>query len=164
SFSPPGRYRRGRAYQTSVPGRRILWPRPRLYFVAALDSGCSSGVPRFTRFGPVVPDALVQGIEDDRVLRDHSSRRGARRRCCRWRDRERDPRVPAVGTVLCGKFTVVLQIEIALQVADRKDEAELRADADHLRLEAADPIAGATVATDLLVDVAHRSDLKLLGQ
>src|SRR6266481_3469703 len=26
-FSPPGRYRRGRAYQTSVPGRRILWPR-----------------------------------------------------------------------------------------------------------------------------------------
>src|SRR5262245_35653531 len=27
SFSPPGRYRRGRAYQTSVPGRRTLWPR-----------------------------------------------------------------------------------------------------------------------------------------
>jgi hypothetical protein len=26
-LQPRGRYRRGRAYQTSVPGRRILWPR-----------------------------------------------------------------------------------------------------------------------------------------
>jgi TRAP-type C4-dicarboxylate transport system substrate-binding protein len=31
-------------------------------------------------------------------------------------------------------------------------------------LEATDPIAGAAVATDLLIHVAHESDLKLLGQ
>jgi hypothetical protein len=31
-------------------------------------------------------------------------------------------------------------------------------------LEAAYPVAGAAVATDLLVHVAHESDLKLLGQ
>src|SRR5262249_11388522 len=34
----------------------------------------------------------------------------------------------------------------------------------HLRLKAADAIAGAAVAADLLVHIAHRSDLKLLGQ
>jgi hypothetical protein len=69
-----------------------------------------------------------------------------------------------VGTVLRGKLAVVLQIEIALQVADRKDETELRPDTGHLRLEATDAVAGAAVAADLLVHVAHHPDLKLLGQ
>jgi len=64
-----------------------------------------------------------------------------------------------VGTVLRGKLRVVLQIEIALQVADRKDEAELRANPDHLRLKAADAVAGAAVAADLLIDVAYRAKL-----
>jgi hypothetical protein len=40
----------------------------------------------------------------------------------------------------------------------------LGADADDLRLEAADAIAGAAVATDLFVDVADDSDLKPLRQ
>jgi NAD-dependent SIR2 family protein deacetylase len=25
-------------------------------------------MPKFTRYGPVVPDALVQGLEDDKVV------------------------------------------------------------------------------------------------
>src|SRR5262245_36110556 len=97
------------------------------------------------------------------LFRDHSSRwRG--RRGCRRRDRERDPGVPAVGTILRRELAVILQIEIALQVADRKDEAELRTSPEYLRLEAADAVAGTAVAADLPVDVAHRSDLELLGQ
>src|SRR6266508_711236 len=97
------------------------------------------------------------------LFRDHSSRRGARS-LFRRRDHEGDPGIPAIGAILRGELLVALQIDVALQVTDRKDEAELRADADHLRLEAADPIAGTAVATDLLVHVAHESDLKLLGQ
>src|SRR5215510_2091764 len=97
------------------------------------------------------------------LFRDHSCWRALAGRGCRRRDRECDPRIPAVGTVLRGKFVVVLQIEIALQVADRKDEAELRASPDHLRLKAADAVARAAVAADLLIDVAHRANLKLLG-
>ena len=42
--------------------------------------------------------------------------------------------------------------------------SELRADPNHPRLEAAHSIARAAVATDLLVDIAHQSGLKLLGQ
>src|SRR5262249_37427124 len=96
------------------------------------------------------------------LFRDHSSRRrGWRGR--RRRDRECDPSIPAVGTVLRGKLRVVLQIEIALQVADRKDEAELRTNANHLRLKTAHAVTGAAVAADLPVDVAHRAELKLLG-
>ncbi len=92
----------------------------------------------------------------NRLFRDHPARwRG--RRGCRRRNRERDPGVPAVGTVLRCKFAIILQIEIALQVADRKDEAVLRANPDHLRVKAADAVAGAAVAADLLVDIAHRS-------
>src|SRR5215831_4218096 len=51
-----------------------------------------------------------------------------------------------------------------LLIRQGNDEPELRADANHARLEAAHPIAGAAVATDLLVDIAHQSGLKLLGQ
>jgi hypothetical protein len=60
---------------------------------------------------------------------------------------------------------VAFQIEIALQlVIDREDVAELWANADDARLEAADPIAGAAVAADLLIDVAHEANLNLLGE
>ena len=59
-----------------------------------------------------------------------------------------------MGTVLRGKFAVILQIEIALKVPDRKDEAELRANPDDLRLKATHSVAGAAVAADLLIDVA----------
>ena len=40
----------------------------------------------------------------------------------------------------------------------------MRADANHPRLEAADVIAGATVAAELLIQVTDKADLPLLGQ
>jgi len=45
--------------------------------------------------------------------------------------------------------------------AQGNDEPELRTNADHARLEAAHAIAGAAVATDLLVDIANGTDKKL---
>jgi hypothetical protein len=42
------------------------------------------------------------------------------------------------------------------------DVAELWANAENALLEAADAIAGAAVAADFLIDVAHKADLNLL--
>src|SRR5262249_6278236 len=87
------------------------------------------------------------------LFRDHSSRRSARR-LFRWRDDEGHPGVPAVGPVVVGEFPVAFEIEVALRRgAQGNNDSELRTDADDLRLEAADAIAGATVAADLLVDI-----------
>src|SRR5262249_875628 len=95
------------------------------------------------------------------LFRDYSSRRGARR-LFRRRDHERHPGVPAVGPIVMGEFPVAFEIEIALRRgAQGNDDSELRADTDDLRLEAADAIAGATVAPDLLVDIANGTDKKL---
>src|SRR5262249_19227352 len=93
------------------------------------------------------------------LFRDHASRRGARR-LFRRRDHECDPGVPAVGPVLAGELPVAFEIEITLRGAAQGDDvSELRADADNLRLEAADAIAGA--ATQLSVDIANGTDKKL---
>jgi hypothetical protein len=51
--------------------------------------------------------------------------------------------------------------------AEKPDAGTLEsatADAGHLRLETANAVAGAAVATDFLVDIADHTDLKLLGQ
>src|SRR4029453_8529825 len=100
-------------------------------------------------------DRFIPGSRSrsDLSFRDHSSRRGARS-LFRRRDHEGDPGIPAVGAILRGELLVALQIDVALQVTDRKDEAQLRADADHLRLKAAHPIAGAAVAPNLLLQVS----------
>src|SRR5215831_9835095 len=98
------------------------------------------------------------------VIPNHSPRRGARR-LFRWRDHECDPGVPAVGPVLVGEFPVAFEIEVTLhRGAHRNDESELRSRADYLRLEAADAVAGAAVASKLSVHVANDADLELLGQ
>src|SRR5262249_45725525 len=63
------------------------------------------------------------------------------------------------------EFAVGLQVDISLHlVSDREEVADLRPDADHPRLEAADTIARAAVAADLLIEVAHEADLPLLAQ
>src|SRR5215510_3569188 len=90
------------------------------------------------------------------------------RRCCRLllrrRDREGEPDVPALRPVLGAEFLVALEVQIALKLgAERNDVADLRADAEHLRLEAADPVAGPAVAGELLVGVADEAELQLLG-
>src|SRR5260221_14154025 len=92
------------------------------------------------------------------------SRRGARR-LFRRRDHECDPGVPAVGPVLARQFPVAFEIEVALgRGAQGNNEPDLRAKTDHARLEAADPVASAAIATDLLVDIADGPDLNLRGQ
>src|SRR5262245_62816469 len=92
------------------------------------------------------------------LLRNHPSRRGARRLLCR-RDHERDPAVPAGGPVLVAEFPVAFEIEVTLRLSGQgNNEAELRTHTNHARLEAAHPIAGAAVAADLLVDIADGTD------
>ena len=75
-------------------------------------------------------------------------------------DRERHPGVPPLRAVLGGKFLVALEVEIALHRAHRQDESDLRPDTGDPRLEAADPVADAAVATELLVEVPDQSNLR----
>src|SRR5579872_1354958 len=97
------------------------------------------------------------------LLRIH--RLDRRWRWCGGGDVESYPGIPAGGPVFASEFPIRLEIEISLQlVAERKDVADLRADADDLRLEATDAIAGSAVAADLLVDIADEADLPLLGE
>src|SRR6185369_14430860 len=78
---------------------------------------------------------------------------------------EREPRIPAIGPVLSSKFAVALKVQVSLPFfADRNDIADLWSNADHARLKAPDAIARAAVAGQLLVPIANKSDLPLLGQ
>src|SRR6185437_3087539 len=75
------------------------------------------------------------------------------------------PCVPAGGPIRAAKFCVGLEIDVTLKaLAEREDVAKLRPNAEHLRLEATDAIARATVAADVLVGVAYQAHLNLLGQ
>src|SRR6516165_12659447 len=108
------------------------------------------------------PSGVAQSVP--RLFGDHSSC-WSTRRLFRWRDHECDPGVPAIGPVLVREFPVAFDVEIALRRgAQGNNESELWTHANHPRLEAAHPIAGTAVATDLLVDIAHKSGQKLLGQ
>src|SRR5215471_5087047 len=94
-----------------------------------------------------------------RLIRDHASRCRWARPLLRRRDIECDPAVPAGGPVLVAEFPVAFEIEITLKlIAQGNDVSELRPRAHHRRLEAAHLVAGAGVATDLLVDVADGTD------
>ena len=63
------------------------------------------------------------------------------------------------------EFPIAFEIKVTLsRGADGNNESELRANADDLRLEATHAISGATVATDLFVDIADQPNLELLGQ
>src|SRR5262245_7447941 len=63
-----------------------------------------------------------------------------------------------------GKLLIGFQIEIALPGPDREQKRELWPNANNLRLEAAHPVAGATVATNFFINVADDADRKLLRQ
>src|SRR5262252_5659515 len=89
----------------------------------------------------------------------HASRCRWARRLLRRRDIECDPAVPAGGPVLVAEFPVAFEIEITLKlIGQGNDVSELRPRAHNRRLEAAHVVAGAGVATDLLVDVADGTD------
>src|SRR5262245_26119875 len=80
----------------------------------------------------------------------------------RRRNRQGEPDVPAFGTVLRAELAVALHIEVSLHVADRKQESELRTDAEHARLEVAER-ARSAVAGELLIRIADQADMDLLG-
>ena len=63
-----------------------------------------------------------------------------------------------------GELPVAFEIDITLNLSGQgNDESDLRPGADDLRLEAAHAVAGAGVATDLLVDIPYGTDKKLVS-
>jgi hypothetical protein len=96
---------------------------------------------------------------------EHAPRWRRRRTAFSWRNRESEPRVPAIRAVFSGEFLVTLEIEIALIIfAERDDEADLRPHANNARFKTTDTIPRSVVARELIVPVADEADLKLLGQ
>ena len=74
-------------------------------------------------------------------------------------------KVPALWPVLCGELPIGLGAQRALHfVADRKQIAELRANAGNAGLEIAQRCSFAAVARDLLEVVADRTDENVLVQ
>src|SRR5690349_725387 len=80
----------------------------------------------------------------------------------RGRDRKSDPCVPAGGAVLVAELAVALEVDVALHVPDREQEADLRTDPEDARLEIAERRARAAVAGELLVGVADETHVNLL--
>ena len=62
------------------------------------------------------------------------------------------------------ELAVAFQVQVSLPFAEWKDVSDLRPDAEDARLETSDPVAGATVAGDLLVSIADQPDEKLFRQ
>ena len=75
-----------------------------------------------------------------------------------------EPRVPTMRSILSIDFPVALDVDVGLNCAQWDDVAELRSDAYDPRLEAADAIAAAAVAPDLIINVANHPYLELLRQ
>ena len=70
---------------------------------------------------------------------------------------------PSFG-IVSAEFRVAFEIDVTLKaLAERKDVAELRPDAEHLRLEASNAIARAAVAANFFVRVPHQSHLPVSG-
>src|SRR4051812_43684747 len=106
---------------------------------------------------------LKNAVENVTLFRDHAMCGGRRRRC--GRDGKCEPAVPPGRASRPPEFRVSLEIDVPLEAfAERKDVAELRPDAEHLRPEAPDPVARAAVAPKFLVGVPYQPHLHLLGQ
>jgi hypothetical protein len=94
-----------------------------------------------------------------------SSRRGARCLLLCWRQHQSDPGIPARRPVFAVELLVAFKIEVALRIgAHRKNEAELRSDAEHARPEGTDLIGGAAVAPLLVIDIADHAHLHVLAE
>src|SRR5437667_7194581 len=88
---------------------------------------------------------------------------GRHRRRYRLGDRERQPGIPAGGTVLGGELAISLQAEKCLILSNLEDVSDLRADAEHARAEAAENGGLAEVVRDLLVGVTDQAEKDLLS-
>ena len=65
---------------------------------------------------------------------------------------------------MLGALLVAPEVQVALMGAKRNDMADLRADAEDARLEAANAVARSAVACELLVNVSRQTDMRLLAQ
>src|SRR5262249_34524673 len=96
----------------------------------------------------------------------YQGRGGRRRRGIR--DRQAEPCIEAPRPILMVEPGVAPDVQIGLldpeRRLDREDEADLRADAEHARLETTDLVARSAVAAKLLVDIADRTDLELFSE
>ncbi len=98
------------------------------------------------------------------LLRHHPPRQRDSTGGRHWRNRERQPGIPARRPVGRIEFAVSFQVEIALHVSDREQESDLRTDADDARLESTQDRALSEVVGDLLVSISHKADKDLLGE
>src|SRR5262249_55579015 len=103
-----------------------------------------AGLPRSPAFvrhqGPQLH--YVASSRRCRLFREHWPRGCRRRRRRRRRDHKRQPSVPAGRASRVSELSVTLDIDVTLKVlAERKHVAELRPDAEHLRLKASDMVA-----------------------
>ena len=62
------------------------------------------------------------------------------------------------------ELAVALEVQVSLRISERKDVSDLRADSDNAGFEGADVIAAATVAGELVIHIADRTDEHLLGE
>src|ERR1700761_7686700 len=91
-------------------------------------------------------------------------------RCGGWRggrgrDHKCQPGIPAGRSIHVAKFPIGFEVDVTLEaLTQRNDVAELRTDAEYLRLETSDMVARAAVATEFFVGVACQTNLNLLGQ
>src|SRR4030081_2616441 len=80
------------------------------------------------------------------------------------RDRECQPRIPALGPVSGLKLEVGLQTQISLLTGDRENVADLTTDREDSGLECTDPVAGTAIRADLVIGVSNEADKELLRQ
>ena len=84
----------------------------------------------------------LDGLERGSCAMGGPADRARRWRRHRRRDREREPGVPAARPALMVEFGITLHVDVALHGPERsldgEDDADLRADAEHARLEATD--------------------------
>ncbi len=78
-------------------------------------------------------------------------------RCrCGIRDGEGHPHVPAFRPVFCGEFPVALEIQISLLVSNRKQIAELGAEAENARFESVEQWSRANIVSDPLIVISDQ--------
>src|SRR5882757_3018553 len=80
------------------------------------------------------------------------------------RNRERQPRIPAVGPVVGIKLGISLQAEKCLFLSNLENISELRTDAENARAETAENSRLTEIFGDLLVGIADEPDKDLLRQ
>ena len=76
----------------------------------------------------------------------------------RWRNREREPGIPARRPVRRIELTKALQVQISLHLSDREKISDLGTDAEHVRLEAAEDRVTSGIVSNLLIGISNKAN------